>query len=551
MEQTSGITGGRRRRSGAFIAIWAVILVVAAGTGGVALLPERTAIPVASTSLDGRSTPKPDRIAAFLARAPVRIGESVYLLGDMRPSAVYVVKTSNGLVMIDTGLESAHGKLLAGMSKLGLDVRRLKLILLTHVHGDHSMGAQRLRDETGAKIYIGREDAATLRRGGPWESVFSKFDMKGETLHPTTVDGELTDGQVLELGEARFRVIATPGHTPGSCCYLLELNGQRALFTGDTLQAFTVNTGTYAARLPPRYGGDVDRYLRSLGALRRLATPDLVLPGHPSSDGAPNPKLTDDAWKALVDRGLVELDKWHERYERDGADFLDGHPKEILDGLYYLGDFEGRAAYALVSQKRALLFDGTRGDDAVRRLADAWEAVGAAAPAIAAVALTSCEPENLRGLRSLIEAAGCHVVAPDDGLEAVARACPEGTAVVSPAELSALGWGEVLTLPIAGLGEPQAVYAFRHQETTVLVSGDLPVDLDAPGIDELSRRGPPQGWDAELLTSSLKRLADIRPDIWLSACPSGGRNANLYDRSWANTLTSNHQLVRAWSSPSR
>jgi glyoxylase-like metal-dependent hydrolase (beta-lactamase superfamily II) len=485
--------------------------------------------------------------AQCLARTPVRVAESVYLLGDMRPSVVYIVETSDGLAMIDAGLESAHDTLLAGMSKLGLDVGRLKFILLTHAHGDHTMGAQRLRDETGAKIYIGREDAGPLRRGSPWEAIFSKFDMQGERLHPTTIDGELTDQQVLELGQARFTVLATPGHTPGSCCFLVEINGERMLFTGDTISIFNVITGTYSTRLPPRYRGDIDDYRQSLEKLRRLPAPDLVLPGHPGADPAPSdPHFNADQWHALVDAGIADLDQLAQRYARDGADFLDGNPKEILQGLYYLGDFEGQAAYALVRDGRALLFDGARGDDAVRRLAAAWKTLAIGEPTISALVLTSFEEENLTGLRSIVEEAGCGVVAPPETNEVIARSCQQRAAIVSPDVLPSLGWGEIHTLPVKGAGEPELAYYFHLDGALVLVSGSMPIDADATEFIKRSRRGPPHGWDARQLAESLDRLEEITPTIWLAAEPWQGRNANLYDWNWSHTLRRNRELLRLW-----
>jgi glyoxylase-like metal-dependent hydrolase (beta-lactamase superfamily II) len=495
---------------------------------------------------------KPQGLAERLARAPVQISQHVYILGDMWPSAVYLVETTDGLAMIDAGLESAHDRLVDGMSNLGLDLRRLRIILLTHAHGDHSMGAQRLREETGAHIYVGQKDAEPLRRGGPWEAVFSHFEMPNETPHPTTIDGELADEQILELGQARFLVIGTPGHTPGSCCFLLEIDGQRLLFTGDTLMSFTAGTGTYSSALPPRYRGDVVSYLLSLQKLRRLPPPDLILPGHPASERVPvDPRLRSEDWYKLVEQGIAELEELHRRHVRDGGDFLDGHPKEILDGLYYLGDFDGHAAYARIEDGRALLFGDLRGRDAVRRLEAAWQTLSVTAPRISAVVLTSCQAETLSGLDSLVENTGCTIAVPHEGLEAVRAKLPDGATIVSSEELPSLGWDGVVALPLAGTGEPQAAYYFHLQDSLVLVSGTAPIDGDEDEFAKLSRQGLPRAWDARLLAESLERLREITPDVWLSALPWRGRNANLYDDAWSYTIESNLELLRRWDTASR
>jgi glyoxylase-like metal-dependent hydrolase (beta-lactamase superfamily II) len=544
--QPTETAGGFRRRLGVIAAGLLAVVVVLLLIQGVLIFWRQGDTRVSGSPATEHAELRPDRIAPVLAPWPVKIADRVYFLGNMRPSAVYVVETSDGLALIDTGLESAHDKLIDGMSRLGLEIGRLKIILITHSHGDHTMGAQRLRDETGAKIYIGRGDAGALRRGGPWEAIFSMFDMPGESPHPTRVDGELVDNQVIELAEAKFVVLATPGHTPGSCCFLLELNGRRILFTGDVIQAFTDDIGTYAVALPPRYGGDLDNYLHSLQRLRRLAAPDFVLPGHPASDGPLDPRLTEDQWIALLDRGIAELEKWRERYARDGADFLDGSPKEILEGVYYLGDFEGRAAYALVSGGRALLFDGARGADAAERLAAAWQSLGVTAPAVAAIVLTSCEPENLTGLTSFVASAGCPVLVPDGGQEAVAALSPANCDIRPAGEVSDFGSDGVRVVPIAGLGRPLAAYSFRRGNVTVLISGAWPVDGGGTDFERLLRQGPPRDWDAQLLLSSLDELTEIQPNIWLSPSPWRGRNANLYDQAWTNRLMLNRRLFRQW-----
>ena len=177
------------------------------------------------------------------------------------------------------------------MARLGLDWRRVRAVLLTHVHGDHTGGAEYLRANTGAKVYAGQGDAAVLRAGGPREAFFSIFSMPNDSPHPTTVDVELKGDEVLDFGDVRFRALATPGHTPGSICYLMERGPLRVLFAGDVISELLGNEeptaagrnplGTYSAYLAPRYRGDAKDYLASLRKLRGLPVPDLVLPGHP------------------------------------------------------------------------------------------------------------------------------------------------------------------------------------------------------------------------------------------------------------------------------
>src|SRR5262245_27992594 len=157
-----------------------------------------------------------------LAPAAITVVPGVHLLGALSPSAAYAVATSRGLVLVDSGLKPDARLLKEQMERLGLNWRELRAILLTHAHGDHCGGAEQLRAVTGAKVYAGRGDAAVLRAGEPREAFFSTFYMPEDTPHPTAVDVELDGGEQLDFGDTRFQVLATPGHTPGSTCYLLE-----------------------------------------------------------------------------------------------------------------------------------------------------------------------------------------------------------------------------------------------------------------------------------------------------------------------------------------
>ncbi len=246
----------------------------------------------------GFSTPSPatsrdetsdePAIVHALVCAPVAVAPGVYLLGGMSPAAAYVVDTSAGLVLVDSGLESSAAAVKEQLATLRLDIRRLRAILLTHVHADHCQGAEELRRLTGARVYAGRGDCPPLRDGAPREAFVSTYDTPAVVIHPTTVDVELSGGETLEFGETQFEAIATPGHTPGSTSYLLKRSELRALFTGDVVWSLGTSKstplGTYIAYLPPRYRGNAADYLTSLRRLRALPLPDLILPGHPAND---------------------------------------------------------------------------------------------------------------------------------------------------------------------------------------------------------------------------------------------------------------------------
>src|SRR5258708_3211267 len=87
----------------------------------------------------------------------------LHMIRGLGPSVAYIVESSVGPVLIDCGLEQDAATLKAEMGKLLLDWRSIRAVLITHVHGDHSGAAQRLKESARCKIYAGQGDAGILR----------------------------------------------------------------------------------------------------------------------------------------------------------------------------------------------------------------------------------------------------------------------------------------------------------------------------------------------------------------------------------------------------
>jgi glyoxylase-like metal-dependent hydrolase (beta-lactamase superfamily II) len=160
----------------------------------------------------------------------------------------YVVGTDE-LALIDPGPESA-AHLAVMLEATG---KRLKWILCTHTHLDHSPGARALKAATGAQVLGFR----SVPDDGRQDAAFAP-------------DRALRDGDALDCGAFRLRAVHTPGHASNHLCYLLE--GEKLLFTGDH-----VMQGSTVVISPP--DGDMAVYLASL---ERLLALDLagIAPGH-------------------------------------------------------------------------------------------------------------------------------------------------------------------------------------------------------------------------------------------------------------------------------
>jgi glyoxylase-like metal-dependent hydrolase (beta-lactamase superfamily II) len=502
-------------------------------------------------AVGGRAWLNRDRAqpASASPRRPGTVAPGVYRV-DLWPSAAYLVETTDGLVLVDTGIESDDATVIGRLHDWGFDLDRLRYIFLTHAHGDHSLGAEHLRQLTGARIYAGRGDAQVLRAGRPREAFFSYHRMPSREIHPTTVDHEWIGGEVLDVGDAHFQVLATPGHTPGSVCYLMERDGRRTLFTGDTIQTLTNDLGTYAAHLAPRYRGDAKEYLSSLRALLALPEPDYVLVGHPNSEKLPtSPRVAKAQWHTLLEEGMGEMRQLLARFQDDGRNFLDGVPKTLLAGLHYLGDFHGRAVYCLAttSPRRLFLFDAPGGAGLVKFVKGRLRDLGVAWSPPTAVLLASGDPEATAGLPELVRVTGCQVIVSAAGLPALKEACPPHTRFLAADRLAAAGWFPVRVVALQGRGLAPVAYLVDWQHKAVLVSGRVPMPT-APESgpeegDALRKALTAPGGDAVRYRQTLATLRGLRPDLWLPAVPVDGQNANLYDGAWERVLRANENLL--------
>ncbi len=501
----------------------------------------------------GGSAAAPDEPAPPLVPFRIRINPGIYLLGELQPAAAYAVETPEGLVLIDSGLAGDASLVKSQLVALGLDWEHTRAILLTHAHADHTGGAEHLRGATGAKVYAGRGDADVLRAGGPREALFSAFDLPGGVLHKTRVDVELDGGEVLDFGGVRFRVLATPGHTPGSTCYLLERDGRRVLFSGDVISMLLGDEtshdrmqdplGTYSAYLAPRYRGDARTYLRSLRQLRAMPLPDVVLPGHPRSDPAPqDPRISRGRWEAILDGGIADMATLQGRYEADGADFLDGIPKPLLPDLDYLGDLDGIAVYVLFARSGSILVHAPGGPGLLPFVRDRLRRLGRDPSLPASVVLTSGDPEETAGLRSLVEACHPQVFAPADGIARLERTCPAGTVILPAEALAARGGLDIVPFPLRGRGVAPIAYHVGWAGKTVLFSGRIPIKTnghtDAALLAEIAKS---RDMTLDYL-GSVYRLAGVKPDLWLPSVPVDGQNAHLYDDEWPDILDDNYRI---------
>ncbi len=144
-------------------------------------------------------------------------------------------------------------------------------LLLTHAHLDHMGGAGGVAGEYGIGTSLHPDDGWLADDLPTQVRLLMGFDDSGAYAGAERYEA-LAGGEVLDLAGLRFRVLHTPGHTPGHCCFWLEEEG--VLFSGDHLFAGSIGR----TDLP---GGDYGTLLRSMAERVVPLPPEThVLPGH-------------------------------------------------------------------------------------------------------------------------------------------------------------------------------------------------------------------------------------------------------------------------------
>ncbi len=140
--------------------------------------------------------------------APFRIAGNLYFVGTHAKSC-HVLATSRGLIMIDSGGIDTVDAILSSLDTLGFSPKDVKIILLSHGHPDHAGGAARLREISGAEVYLAEEDL--------------KYVGESRLGFRFVPDHFLLDGDEIALGDTVVSCLATPGHTEGTFSFFFDL----------------------------------------------------------------------------------------------------------------------------------------------------------------------------------------------------------------------------------------------------------------------------------------------------------------------------------------
>lgn len=181
------------------------------------------------------------------------MGENCYIIQDEKTKETMIIDPGNVSEHLTETLDAMQVK--------------MKYILLTHCHGDHIGGVQKIKEKYGGKILIHRIDVIGLK----------DININLSThigLEPVILqeDARIDDGDLLHVGDLEFKVIYTPGHTAGSISLYCEK--EKMLFSGDTL--FRGSWGR--TDLPTSSFDDIITSITN--KLIKLPDDTIVYPGH-------------------------------------------------------------------------------------------------------------------------------------------------------------------------------------------------------------------------------------------------------------------------------
>lgn len=186
----------------------------------------------------GNATPPGPPARSSWYAEPAKVADNFYFLGTKIHNA-WALVGSEGIIVFEALFDyAAPDEIADGMRKLGLDVNRVRYVVISHAHGDHDGGAKFLQDKM---------PKARLVYGGPdWDAVDKSTNRPGGKPKRDLVGD---DGMKLTVGDASVQIVTTPGHTAGTLSFLFEVKDSgkplRVAYVGGTAIPFDGTAAYY------------------------------------------------------------------------------------------------------------------------------------------------------------------------------------------------------------------------------------------------------------------------------------------------------------------
>ena len=154
---------------------------------------------------------------------PFRIAGNLYYVGTY-DLACYLVTTTKGNILINTGLAASFTQIKNNIETLGFKFSDTKILLTTQVHYDHVGAMAEIKKSTGAQLMVDEKDADVMITGGSSDYELGKY---GTSFKPVKPDRLLHDGDTIQLGSMKLVMLHHPGHTKGSCSFLFTVTDDK------------------------------------------------------------------------------------------------------------------------------------------------------------------------------------------------------------------------------------------------------------------------------------------------------------------------------------
>jgi metallo-beta-lactamase class B len=207
---------------------------------------------------------------------PVKIVGPLYFVGT-QGLGVFLFATSEGHILMNTGMPSSGPMIVDSIRKLGLKPEDIRIMINGHAHVDHAGAFAYMKEVTGTQLAIMREDVQAMEDGGKDDFHYGA-DWQIMGFPPVKVDRVLRNGDTARLGDVLLTAYHTPGHTRGSTTWVAHLVEGGEVYVVALPDGAGFNPG-YRLAKSPSYPGITDDYRRTNHTLEMLK-PDIWLAQH-------------------------------------------------------------------------------------------------------------------------------------------------------------------------------------------------------------------------------------------------------------------------------
>jgi metallo-beta-lactamase class B len=251
---------------------------------------------------------------------PFRIAGNLYYVGTY-DLACYLITTTNGNILINTGLAASAAPIKNNIETLGFNFADTKILLTTQAHYDHMGAMAYIKRMTGAQLMVDEKEADVLSSGGNSDYALGGH---GSTYQPVKPDRLLHDGDTIQLGDMQLVMMHHPGHTKGSCSFLFTVKDDQRAYRVLIANLPTIVTDKPFATIAS-YPGIAGDYAYTLGAMKNISF-DIWLASHASQFKLHDKHQPGDSYnpaafmdKAGYDAALSDLQKQYDEKVRKDA----------------------------------------------------------------------------------------------------------------------------------------------------------------------------------------------------------------------------------------